>query len=226
VPHRNAAQAGHTGTPRRRAAQERRTGASRRRAAQERRRRFETRQVLLEAAAAPAGKPGAERVITAGSQRPLPADLTSRSSGLSLGWPGYPPLAARTVRRGRSARWRPVHKLVRATEYAQHGLGRNGSLLRSRRVPVRPPESWIHREPRRLPCGNVSGEGAHGPDRSRLAMCNHCRTDRQQRQSAPGSLASDPGARHVSIPIKGPAPDGITAAARSAMAIVPMVPKA
>jgi hypothetical protein len=30
----------------------------------------------------------------------------------------------------------------------------------------------------------ASGEGAHGPDRSRLAKCYHCRTNRQKRQSA------------------------------------------
>ena len=30
----------------------------------------------------------------------------------------------------------------------------------------------------------ASGEGAHGPDRSKLAKWNHCRTNRQQRQSA------------------------------------------
>ncbi len=36
----------------------------------------------------------------------------------------------------------------------------------------------------------VSGEGAHGLDRSKLAKWNHCRTNRQRRQSAPGSLAS------------------------------------
>jgi hypothetical protein len=30
----------------------------------------------------------------------------------------------------------------------------------------------------------ASGEGAHGPDRSRLAKCYHCSTNRQKRQSA------------------------------------------
>jgi hypothetical protein len=33
----------------------------------------------------------------------------------------------------------------------------------------------------------ASGEGAHGPDRSRLAKCYHCSTNRQKRQSAPGT---------------------------------------
>ena len=32
----------------------------------------------------------------------------------------------------------------------------------------------------------ASGEGAHGPDRSRLAMWDHCRTNRRKRQSAAG----------------------------------------
>ena len=33
----------------------------------------------------------------------------------------------------------------------------------------------------------ASGEGAHGPDRSRLAKWNHCRTHRQKRQYAAGT---------------------------------------
>jgi hypothetical protein len=36
----------------------------------------------------------------------------------------------------------------------------------------------------------ASGEGAHGPDRSRLAKCYHCRTSRQGRQ--PAEIGVDP----------------------------------
>ena len=36
----------------------------------------------------------------------------------------------------------------------------------------------------------ASGEGAHGPDRSRLAKCYHCRTSRQERQ--PAEIGADP----------------------------------
>ena len=59
----------------------------------------------------------------------------------------YPPLAARTVRRGRSAHWRPVHKLVRATVNAQHGPACIGLSLRPRRVAAGSPEIRIHHVP-------------------------------------------------------------------------------
>jgi hypothetical protein len=38
----------------------------------------------------------------------------------------------------------------------------------------------------------ASGEGAHGPDRSRHAKCNHSRTNRQKGQSASGGVNHDP----------------------------------
>jgi hypothetical protein len=44
----------------------------------------------------------------------------------------------------------------------------------------------------------ASGEGAHGPDRSKLAKWNHCRTNRRHRQSA--RIADQwLGARQVSV---------------------------
>lgn len=55
----------------------------------------------------------------------------------------------------------------------------------------------------------ASGEGAHGPDGSRLAKCYHCSTNRQKRQSAPGTGSAGViyrnrsghwlAARHVSV---------------------------
>jgi hypothetical protein len=42
----------------------------------------------------------------------------------------------------------------------------------------------------------ASGEGAHGPDRSRLAKCYHCRTSRQGRQ--PAEIGVDPNTTVVS----------------------------
>ena len=119
-------------------------------------------------------------------------------AGQSRGWPGYPPLAARTVRRGRSARWRPVHELVRATVDAQCGPDRIGSLLRSRRVPAGPPEIRIMTSLAAFNAETASGEGAHGPDRSRLAKCYHCRTSRQERQ--PAETGVDPNTAVASPP--------------------------
>jgi|HubBroStandDraft_3_1064219.scaffolds.fasta_scaffold1405261_1 hypothetical protein len=44
----------------------------------------------------------------------------------------------------------------------------------------------------------ASGKGAHGPDRSRLAKCYHCRTSQQGRQ--PAEIGVDPNTIVVSPP--------------------------
>src|SRR5579859_5607562 len=45
----------------------------------------------------------------------------------------------------------------------------------------------------------ASGEGAHGPDRSRLAKCYHCSTNRQKRQSA--EIGTDGSGRRVLLAV-------------------------
>src|SRR5579864_5133885 len=112
---------------------------------------------------------------------------TSRSSRLKAAADWVPPLAARTVRRGRPARGRPVHKLVRATVDAQPEPDRIGSLLRPRRISAGRRRAGSIMGLAAFHAKTASGEGAHGPDRSRLAKWNHCRTHRRKRQYAAGT---------------------------------------
>ena len=96
---------------------------------------------------------------------------------------GFPSLATRAVSHGQPHGRRPVHEHLRPAVDAQRrtdGIGwlpgpSPGSNTGGRT------DRRVRQSSRRFPRRIASGEGAHGPDRSRLAMCCQGRTSRQRK---------------------------------------------